>query len=57
MNILRALLVLAVGVLWAQTVNPVGDCLNLNRSDIAMLQVAASALFQDDEAGIGPTES
>jgi surface antigen len=61
-NTLRALLVvLAVGVLWAQTtvaqVNPFGDSLDLKDSDIAMLQAAASALFQDDKAAIGETKS
>ena len=62
MNTLRALLVvLTVGVLWAQTtaaqVNPFGDSLDLKDSDIAMLQAAASALFQDDKAAIGQTKS
>jgi surface antigen len=61
-NTLRALLVvLTVGILWTQTtaaqVNPFGDSLDLKDSDIAMLQAAASALFQDDKARLGQTES
>jgi surface antigen len=62
-NPLRALLVvvLAVSLLWAQTtaaqVNPFGDSLDLKESDIAVLQAAASALFQDDKAGIGETKN
>ena len=61
-NTVRTLvLVLTVGLLWAQTtaaqINPFGDSLNLKDSDIAMLQAAASALFQDDKAPIGRTES
>lgn len=57
----RLILVLTVCLLWAQTaaaqVNPFGDSLDLKESDIAMLQAAASALFQDDKARIGQTET
>jgi surface antigen len=61
-NTLRALLVvLTVGLMWAPTtaaqVNPFGDSLDLKDSDVAMLQAAASALFQDDNARIGQTET
>lgn len=61
-NTRRALLVvLTVSLLWAQTtvaqVNPFGDSLDLKESDIAMLRAAASALFQDDNARVGQTES
>src|SRR6185295_11027205 len=60
-NILRSLLlVLGVG-LWSQAassqVNPFGDSLDLKESDIAMLQAAANALFQDDHAQVGRTEA
>lgn len=38
-------------------VNPFGDSLDLKESDIAMLQTAASALFQNEKAQVGQTES
>ena len=61
MKTLRALLLLLGVGLWSQAalsqVNPFGDSLDLKESDIAMLQAAANALFQDDHAQIGRTEA
>ena len=62
MNARRTVLVvLTVGLLWTQTaeaqVNPFGDSLDLKDSDVALLQAAASTLFQDDHARIGQTET
>ena len=62
MTKLRALLVaLTIGLLWVQVaaaqVNPFGDSLDLEDSDINLLQAAANALFQDEKAGIGQTET
>ena len=62
MNAARILLVvLVLGLLCAQAalaqVNPFGDSLDLKDSDVAMLQAAASALFRNDKAQIGQTES
>jgi surface antigen len=61
-NTLRVLLfILAAGLLWPQAtaaqVNPFGDSLDLKETDIAMLQAVAGALFQNDEARIGQTET
>ena len=62
MNTTRAVLVvLTLALMCAQTalaqVNPFGDSLDLKESDIAMLQAAASALFQNEKAQLGQTES
>src|SRR5215813_762316 len=55
------LVMLTLALVCAQTalaqVNPFGDSLDLKESDIAMLQAAASALFQNEKAQIGQTES
>jgi surface antigen len=60
-NMLRALLLVLAIALWSQAassqVNPFGDSLDLEESDIAMLQAAANALFQDNHAQIGRTET
>ena len=61
-NTLRVVLfILAAALLWplatAAQVNPFGDSLDLKDADIAMLQAAASTLFQNDEARIGQTET
>jgi surface antigen len=60
MNAIRAILLLSA-LLWADAataqVNPFGDSLDLKESDIAMLQAAASALFQDEKAAVGQSET
>lgn len=60
MNAVRVLLLVSA-LLWAESataqVNPFGDSLDLEESDVAMLQAAASTLFQDDNARIGQTET
>jgi surface antigen len=54
-------LALAVCLMVAQPataqVNPFGDSLDLKESDVAMLQAAASALFEDDKAQVGQTKT
>jgi surface antigen len=60
MNAIRAILLVSA-LLWAGAaaaqVNPFGDSLDLEETDIAMLQAAANALFQDDDAAIGQSEA
>jgi surface antigen len=54
-------ILLVSALLWADPartqVNPFGDSLDLEESDVAMLQAAANALFQDDKARVGQSET